>query len=137
MKKILIFLMLLLFTVRVFGQEIPSTEFSKDYYLEKSKKQKTTGWVMLASGAVLTIVGVIGFSDTFMEEDSYTTTDIYGVMAVGGPLICLGSIPFFVSSGNNAKKAATLSFKNQPILMPQQGSLVQNSQPSLSLKIDF
>lgn len=136
MKKILIFLMLLLFTVRVFGQETPSTEFSKEYYLEKSKKQKTTGWVMLAGGAVITIVGLIGFSSTY-DDTSYSTTDAYGFMTVGGPLICLGSIPFFISSGSNAKKAATLSFSNQPILMPQQGSLVQNSQPSLSLKIDF
>ena len=134
MKKILIFLMLLLFTVRAFGQEIPSTEFSKEYYLEKSKKQKTTGWVMLAGGVVVTIVGVIGFSSTDWDESS---SDAYGFMTVGGPLICLGSIPFFISSGSNAKKAATLSFSNQPILLPQQGSLVQNSQPSLSLKIDF
>lgn len=136
MKKIPIFLMLLLFTVKVFGQEIPSTEFSKEYYLEKSKKQKTTGWVMLAGGAVVTIVGLIGFSSTY-DDTSYSTTDAYGFMTVGGPLICLGSIPFFISSGSNAKKAATLSFSNQPILLPQQGSLVQNSQPSLSLKIDF
>jgi O-antigen/teichoic acid export membrane protein len=136
MKKIFSFLMLLLFTVSTFGQQIPNAEFSKEYYLEKSKKQKTTGWVMLASGAVVTIVGVIGFSSSY-DDASYSTTDAYGIMTVAGPLICLGSIPFFVSSGNNAKKAATLSFKNQPILMPQQGSLVQNSQPSLSLKIDF
>lgn len=136
MKKIFIFLMLLLFTIRAFGQEIPSTEFSKEYYLEKSKKQKTTGWVMLGSGAVLTIVGIIGFSSTW-DDSSYSSTDAYGIMAVGGPLICLGSIPFFISSGNNAKKAATLSFNNQPILMPQQGLLVQNSHPSLALKIDF
>lgn len=91
---------------------------------------------MLGSGAVLTIVGLIGFSSSY-DDASYSTTDAYGIMTVGGPLICLGSIPFFISSGSNAKKAATLSFKNQPILMPQQGSLVQNSQPSLSLKIDF
>jgi Na+-transporting methylmalonyl-CoA/oxaloacetate decarboxylase gamma subunit len=134
MKKIFIFLMLLLFTIRAFGQEIPSTEFSKEYYLEKSKKQKTTGWVMLAGGAVVTVVGIIGFSSTDWDESS---SDAYAFMTVGGPLICLGSIPFFISSGSNAKKAATLSFSNQPNLMPQQGLLVQNLQPSLSLKIDF
>lgn len=134
MKKIFSFLMLLLFTVSTYGQQIPNAEFSKEYYLEKSKKQKTTGWVMLASGAAVTIVGVIGFSSTDWDESS---SDAYAFMTLGGPLISLGSIPFFISSGSNAKKAATLSFKNQPILMPQQGSLVQNSQPSLSLKIDF
>ena len=32
---------------------------SKDYLLQKSKKQKTTAWVLLGTGTALIITGVI------------------------------------------------------------------------------
>ncbi|TRX36465.1 tetraspanin family protein [Flavobacterium sp. ZT3R18] len=136
MKKTLIFLILLLFTAKGFSQTIPSTEFSKEDYLQKSKTQKTTGWVFLSAGVAITIVGVIGFSNTY-DDWSDNSTDTYGVLILSGPLIALGSIPFFISSGSNARKAATLSLNYQPILIPNQGSLVQSSQPSLSIAITF
>ncbi|PWA07395.1 hypothetical protein [Flavobacterium psychrotolerans] len=134
MRKIFFTLTLLLFTLRIFGQAIPNTEFSKDYYLQKSKNKKTTGWILLASGAVMTVVGVVGFSNSDFLDDS---SDRYGYLMLGGPVISLGSIPFFISYGNNARKAATLAVTNQPIYIPRQGSLVLNSQPSLSFKINF
>jgi len=136
MKKTFIFLILLLFMAKGFSQTTPSTPFSKEDYLQKSKKQKTAGWIFLAGGTALTVVGVIGFSSTYDDWDD-NSTDAYGYLMLGGPLIALGSIPFFISSGSNARKAATLSLNYQPILVPNQGSLVQNSQPSLSLKINF
>jgi hypothetical protein len=138
MKKTLIFLILLLFTAKGFSQTIPSTEFSKEDYLQKSKRQKTTGWIFLSAGVVITTVGIIGFDNTY-NDDWYgnSSSDTYGYLVLAGPLISLGSIPFFISSGSNARKAATLSISNQPILFPRQDSYVLNSHPSLSLKINF
>jgi uncharacterized membrane protein len=136
MKKTLIFLILLLFMVKGYSQTIPSTEFSKEDYLQKSKNQKTTGWVFLSAGIVITVVGVIGFNNTYHDWND-TSTDTYGALVLTGPLIALGSIPFFISSGSSARKAATLSISNQPILLPKQDSYVINSHPSLSLKVNF
>jgi hypothetical protein len=136
MKKTLIFLILLLFIVEGFSQTTPNTPFSKEDYLQKSKKQKTTGWVFLSAGIVITAIGVIGFNNTY-DDWNDTSTDTYGALVLTGPLIALGSIPFFISSGSSARKAATLSISNQPILFPRQDSYVINSHPSLSLKVNF
>ncbi|MDI1306735.1 MAG: hypothetical protein PSX42_18060 [bacterium] len=136
MKKTITFLMLLLFTVNAFSQTIPNNEFSKEYYLKKSKNQKTTGWILLSGGTLMTVVGVIGFSDSWYSS-SNSTTDTYGFIMLGGVVSGLGSIPFFIMSGNNARKAATISLSNQPVFSPMQGSLVLNSQPGLSVKITF
>jgi hypothetical protein len=138
MKKTLIFLILLLFMVKGYNQTIPSTEFSKEDYLQKSKRQKTTGWIFLSAGVVITTVGIIGFDNTY-NDDWYgnSSSDTYGYLVLAGPLISLGSIPFFISSGSSARKAATLSISNQPILVPNQGSLAQSSQPALSVTITF
>jgi hypothetical protein len=136
MKKTITFLMLLLFTVNAFSQTIPGNEFSKEYYLKKSKNQKTTGWILLSGGTLMTVVGVIGFSDSWYSS-SNSTTDAYGFIMLGGVVSGLGSIPFFIMSGSNAQKAATISLINQPVFSPMQGSLVLNSQPALSVKITF
>lgn len=135
MKKTFIFVTLLLFIANGFCQTTPSTPFSKEDYLQKSNRQKTTGWIFLSAGVVITTVGVIGFSSDSDWDSS--STDIYGALFLGGPLIALGSIPFFISSGSSARKAAKLSLNYQPILVPSQGTLVQSSQPSLSVTINL
>jgi hypothetical protein len=136
MKKTIIFLILLLFIVKGFSQTTPSTPFSKEDYLQKSKTQKTTGWVFLSAGIAITAVGVIGFNNTY-DDWNDNSTDTYGALVLTGPLIALGSIPFFISSGSSARKAATLSLNYQPILIPNQDSLAQSSQPALSVTITF
>jgi hypothetical protein len=136
MKKTLIFLILLLFMAKGFSQTTPKTPFTKEDYLQKSKTQKTTGWIFLSAGIAITAVGVIGFNNTY-DDWSDNSTDTYGALILSGPLIALGSIPFFISSGSNARKAATLSLNYQPILIPNQGSLAQSSQPALSVTITF
>jgi hypothetical protein len=136
MKKTFIFLILLLFIAKGFSQTTPNTPFTKEDYLQKSKNQKTTGWVFLSAGIAITAVGVIGFNNTY-DDWSDNSTDTYGALILSGPLIALGSIPFFISSGSNARKAATLSLNYQPILIPNQGSLAQSSQPALSVTITF
>jgi hypothetical protein len=111
------------------------TTYSKDYYLQKSKNQKTAAWVMLGGGVACSIVGIIGFSANYNLFEDNSATDTYGIVTLVGIGFALGSIPFFVSSSHNAKKAAMLSFKNQHILFPQQNSFVFKVQPTISLAI--
>ncbi|PKB17654.1 hypothetical protein [Flavobacterium sp. 5] len=136
MKKFIFLTTALLFMIKVASQTTPNNEFTKDYYLQKSKNKKTTGWVLLSAGVGITIVGVIGFSSTF-DDWNNDSTDAYGYLMLGGPLVALGSIPFFISSGSNARKSATLSINYHPILTPNQISVAQNIQPALSLRIEF
>jgi hypothetical protein len=107
----------------------------KDEYLKKSKNQKTVAWVMLGGGLAVGIAGVIVFnqSDWFSEDDSQTNTG--GIMFLAGACTALGSIPFFISSSHNAKKAAAISFKNQELFFPRQDGILVKSQPAVSLKI--
>jgi hypothetical protein len=136
MKKIIFLIMILLPTVKSVSQTVQNAEFTKEYYLQKSKSQKTAAWILVGAGTALTVVGAIGFNSTY-DDWSDNSTNTYGYLMLAGPLIGLGSIPLFITSGHNARKAATLSLNYQPVLVPDQGALVQNAQPSLSLKIIF
>lgn len=137
MKKTFIILILFFFILKASGQGVSNANNTKYFYLQKSKNQKTTGWILLSGGAAITIIGVIGFSSSFDIWDDSSGTDIYGYMFVGGPIVCLSSIPLFISSASNARKAATISIGNQPILLPKQNTINQNSQIALTLKITF
>lgn len=132
-----IYFLLVLFTATtLLGQNTPNQEYTKEYYLQKSKDQNKTAWILLSTGTVIGVVGLIGFGNSW-DDSSNSSTDIYGFLFLGGVISTLGSIPLFISSGRNARKAATISFNNQPILCPTQNFCVQNPQPSLLLTINF
>ncbi len=122
--------------VKGFSQEITSTAFTKEDYLKKSKNQKTTAWILLGGGVAMTVIGLATFSSSW-DNESNTKTDVSGFIALGGVASSLISIPFFISSGRNARKASKLTLNYQPILITNQISLVQNARPSLSLTITF
>ena len=130
MKKIIIGITLLIFSSISFGQQptAPATT-AKNIYLEKSKAQKTTAWILLGGGAAMLVGGIIAYQSgpggLFMMA--------IGVLA---PIV---SVPFFIASGKNKKKAmsAGLSFKfekNQPISSPEIGF---HSYPAISLKLNL
>lgn len=134
--KNIYFLLILFTTATLFSQNTPNPEYTKEYYLQKSKDQNKTAWILLSTGTVIGVVGLIGFGNSW-DDSSNSSTDIYGFLFLGGVISTLGSIPLFISSGRNARKAATISFNNQPILCPTQNFCVQNPQPSLLLTINF
>ncbi len=107
--------------------------FTPDYYMQKSRVQKTAAWVMLGTGVGIFIIGAVGATNNVFVDESATNT--YGVVALLGAGLALGSIPVFIASGHNARKAATLGLKNQNILMPQQKNFVYRAQPAISLVI--
>ncbi len=128
MKKIVFSLALLLFIVKSFSQTLA---FSKDRYLQKSKNQKTVGWVMLGGGVAMTTIGILiasGQTNDRLNDpfgvDPFSGNEGAAIVAVAGLASALGSIPFFISSAKNARKAAKISFNNQRILFPQQNTFV-------------
>ena len=127
---------LLLLTVKSFSQ---TPALSKEDYLKKSKTQKTVGWVMLGGGVAMTTIGYVIINQQVNDDplNAITTGQGYVVLMIAGAATALGSIPFFISSAKNARRAAAISFNNQKILFPQQNTFVLKTQPTVTLKIMF
>jgi len=137
MKKMILSLSMVFFILNSFSQT-PTTSFSKEYYLEKSKKQKKTAWRVLGAGlGIAAIGGLVQLSNS--NQTSYGSgfeLDFTGAyIAIGGGVVSLASIPCFVNAAKNKKLAVTVVFENQNILLPQSNDLILKKQPSLCLRI--
>lgn len=142
MKKIITFSMLVMIANSTFSQQTnPVPELSKQDYLQKSKKQKTAAWIMLGGGTSLMIIGIASVSTEeagsfiFGGDQSGFNTGLVlfstGIIAVGG------SIPLFIASGKNKKRAMSLSFKMFQSSPLQNINFVSRPTPALSLKMDL
>ena len=71
MKKAIIAITLPLFAICSFGQQSTNTSVPKPNtdYLQKSKKQKTTAWILLGGGATLVLTGIIIPKGEFVGYD--------------------------------------------------------------------
>ena len=125
MNKILTIL-LLIFCMTIFkvNAQIYKTDstinerHTADLLLKKSKKQKTTAWILLGAGAGVSIAGYI------IGENSYGSnpSDLFGItspraqtgsaMILTGGTAMVASVPFFIASGRKRKKA-NLILKNE------------------------
>ena len=147
MKRLLLIIIASLFLFESFSQQIdPAPALTKQDYMEKSKKQKTAAWVLLGGGAALIITGTI-LSANEVEKDyqndpnnpfaPLTEADFDGPEWVftTGIFAGLGSIPLFIASSRNRRKAMTLSLKNEQFQSLKNSSLVYRPMPAVSLKV--
>lgn len=82
---------------------LSSSTKSYNLYMQRHKTFKTLGWVLLVSGTVMTATGVAIVS----KGDFFSTTDNSGfILGTAGSVMMLGSIPCFILSGSNVRKAA-------------------------------
>jgi hypothetical protein len=75
---------------------------NRDYYLTKSKKQKTVAIVLLTGGGLAT---TLGFGIGGGNESSFDEANTGGIIAVVGIASMIGSIPLFIASARNKRKA--------------------------------
>jgi hypothetical protein len=139
MKKIIISVLMLIIAIATFSQQTKSSmTLTKQDYLQKSNNKKKVGWIMFGGGTTLLLTGIIISRGEIIHESfwgpDYKNDGIKGTFYFCGTLSMLGSIPFFISSHHNKKKAASLSFKNEMVPGIYKSSLVYNSVPSLALK---
>ena len=107
--------------------------------LLKAKKQNTAAWLLMAGGVGLTTAGLMIISKDAAEDLSGALTTVFSLGTVvpedkkdraAGPILTiagtgamLGSIPLFVASGKNKRKA-TIMLKDEAIfinpLLPKQ-----------------
>jgi hypothetical protein len=59
MKIILVVLTILSLATISFSQSTVDPEFTKDYYLNISKNQKTIAWALLGGGTAIAVTGMI------------------------------------------------------------------------------
>jgi len=138
---------LLAFTVVTFCQQITQKHsITKTDYLQKSKKQKKTAWIFLGSGAALIVAAVVipqGESTGFQIDpigggyEGHKNDGIKGVLGLTGVVSMLGSIPFFIASGKNKKRAnrasVFINMERTPVL--QGTSIINQSLPVIGLQI--
>ena len=122
--------MLLILSTTSFCQEAqPSTSLTREEYLKKSKTQKIVGFVFLGVGAI-TLISVSGGNTDF---------NTLGNLVVLGGLSTLASIPLFIASGRNKKKAknASVSFNFKTIQTIEPTEISFRSYPAISLKLNL
>jgi hypothetical protein len=137
MKKIMIYFLLLAIPATGFCQmtndSVPSV---KTDYLTKSKNQKTGGWVLLGGGTVLMGTGFLIGNN---KDASFGEAGAAVVLGGIGFLSAIGSIPLFIASGKNKRRAmkATTFIKMETAPILQKQSYVQNSYPAFSVSLNF
>jgi len=119
-----------------------SSVFTTQDYLQKSKNQKKIALILLGGGATLTLTGIIIPKGEVTDYNSlgdktYKNDGIKGVFVTTGILSMIGSIPIFIASCKNKKRAMSVSFKNDTIPQMQKSSFVYHPIPSLKLKISL
>jgi hypothetical protein len=145
MKKLLITLSLLVGLAFQTFSQVSETNYKQDL-LAKSQRQKKTGFILLgAGGAALALGGILAASGTEEVVNCIGTLNCTGsdgdewaagtVLAIAGGLAMLGSVPLFISSGNNKKTASQLSLNSKPIYLPRNTHNGPRSHPALQLTI--
>lgn len=135
MKRIVLCWLLLAPLTMLLSQEpAQKAPLTKADYLQRSKEQRTFGWILVGAGTTAVVAGlIVGNSD-----DSQWFGPNFGTAATlftGGLIADLASIPFFISAASNARKAATLSFRLTPLPIPGPGRTSGMRQPAVLLKI--
>lgn len=126
MKTISFFVFLVTVSFRTFCQQTASKEMlTKQEYLQKSKEQKTSAFVLLGLGSASLAIAAPG-------KVSMGTA---GILVIGGGAAIVASIPLFIAAGKNKKKAMSMSFRFQEMQSPQYNGLAEKKIPSLSIKL--
>jgi len=145
MKKQLLLIFLLVSATITFSQQNnPSPALTKQDYLKKSKSQKTVAWILLGGGVVMTSTAfAVGMNKIVNDlgcllcpEQPKSSAD-GEVLFYTGLAAMAGSIPFFIISSKNKKRANNVSafFKMENRTFMQQQTIAKTGYPALSFKI--
>lgn len=144
MKAIVTITCLWLLTQTVVAQSTDQPVLSKADYLKKSKNQSTAAWILVGGGAAMVSIGsIIGLTDATEAIGSIFTgetdepSDAGPILFYTGAAAMLGSIPLFIASSRNKRKANSMSaffkMENRPLL--HRSSFTKASYPALTFKI--
>jgi hypothetical protein len=131
MKKFSLLLILFLFTARSFSQQAKDFTPNKNYYLQKSKNQKTSAFILLGVGLATTVTGILAYENNKYAEGFVFDYHDYRFLArlttAIGVVWTAASIQLFIRSAKNKKKALNFdSYANQiPDIQNQERSSLE------------
>lgn len=97
-------------------ENMTNTELKK-YYSQKSKSQKTVGWVLIGAGALISAISVAtAYNDLDLNNPNSLDGNVVG-FTIGGTFM-VGSIPLFIASTKNKKRASLIVHQSQLNLIP-------------------
>ena|SRR5690606_8377418 len=141
MKRSFLILLCLLYFLNISAQNIESSPQQVLRLSDKAKKQKSTGWILLGGGAGVTLIGAaIGVANVWDEIllEERGAVDAASVMVITGLVSMAGSIPFYIASGKNRKKAAALVFiKMENSSYISQYTKTDINYPAITLSVSF
>jgi hypothetical protein len=130
MKKVfLIFLTIPIISINCFSQSAEKTD-----YLKKSKNKKAVAWAFLGGGVAVSAIGltqVIIVGSNSERVDNGTGT----VLLAAGLATSLTSIPFFIASKKNKKRALTAGVNMQQIKQLRNSVVYTAIHPAFTVNI--
>jgi hypothetical protein len=132
-----------------FSQHIQHQQIRDEaFYLKKSKRLKTAGWILFAAGVSFIATAFIMPEGKLVEDgicigpycsDKYKNDGIRTAFFITGAASALASIPFFIISDKNQKKAKSISgiINMERTVLIQQNSVINTSYPSAGLRINL
>jgi len=137
MKKIIVMTMLLIVSATSFSQPVTNpVQTTKTDYHQKGKNQKDIAWVLVGGGAVvLSITALANSGIDFTGPKKKSPTVLIGIGAV-----CMaGSIPLFIASAKNKRKAkamsASIRMENADVIHGYR--MAHTSYPAFTIKISL
>ena len=135
----LIFALLFGTAISIFAQQKAAETLTREELLSKSKKQKTTGFILLGAGAAATASGAAIISNNFCifgcSQSEDRALGVGSGLFVAGGIAMLASIPMFIGATQKSKRAYQISAANERILLPDLGQPGPKSYPALKLKV--
>ncbi|MEO6583805.1 MAG: hypothetical protein ABIO05_05745 [Ferruginibacter sp.] len=143
MKKIIIFLLPIVMANTSFGQQAKTSQpFAAENYLKKSKNQKKAANILMIGGAACIATAILipkgeVTNPGFILTTEYKNDGIRGTFLGVGILSMLSSVPFYLLSAKNQRKAsaATVSLNNQKVFLPHQNVFVFRTQVAVTFKL--
>ena len=133
MKQLTILILLIFSAVNSSSQpKTTASSLTKTDYLQKSKRQKTAAFIMLGGGMAVLLAGVI------IEATNWDSS-VGNVLASVGALSEVGSIPLFIASAKNKKKAmnASVFFKMKNMMIMKPSLFTRKAYPAVSITINL
>lgn len=142
MKKLLLILLYLIFYFDISAQQTDTLyNIEVSMLLDKAKKQKNTAWTLLGIGIGASAIGGIIFTASL--EDSWDSGDGSRlaqsvILSTAGGLCMWGSLPLFIASARNKRKAAAvISFKMENSSYIHQYTMTEKEFPAIVLRVGF
>lgn len=138
MKPIIFISICLLLCGNTFSAQVKQQDSIRisNIYFEKYQRQKKTANIILGTGSVLILSGLVAFATDDRTEGRlfFSTNQIVGVTLVTfGITSVLVSVPFYISAAKNKRKSLTI----QPIFQLDNEKYTQEKFAKVGVAITF